>query len=89
MHAAVPYSSCELADWMSLEYVGPAADWDEEVVRGSIDDGGFSLWYLRNPKVVATLMVGRPADLDSACGLIASHADFTERRHLLQIPTPT
>jgi 3-phenylpropionate/trans-cinnamate dioxygenase ferredoxin reductase subunit len=85
-HTAVPYSSCELADWAPLEYVGPAATWDEEILRGSVDDGEFSLWYLRDAQVVAALMVHRPADLEAACGLIASRADFTDRRHLLTDP---
>ena len=29
-----------------MEYVGPAFEWDEEIVRGSIDEAEFSLWYL-------------------------------------------
>jgi 3-phenylpropionate/trans-cinnamate dioxygenase ferredoxin reductase subunit len=86
LHTAVPYSSCDLADWVSLEYVGPATTWDEEVVRGSVDDGEFSVWYLNDAQVVAALMVERPADLEPACGLIASRADLTDRRHLLTDP---
>ena len=35
----IPYFWSDLADWCTLEYVGPAASWDEEVVRGSIEDG--------------------------------------------------
>ena len=38
-HDVVPYFFSDLSDWASLEYVGPAAQWDAEVVRGSIDDG--------------------------------------------------
>ncbi len=30
----VPYFFSDLADWASLEYVGPATDWDEIVWRG-------------------------------------------------------
>ena len=35
----VPYFFSDLADWASLEYVGPAQDWDEEVWRGDRDAG--------------------------------------------------
>ena len=37
--AEVPYFWSDLADWCTLEYVGPAASWDEEVVRGSVATG--------------------------------------------------
>src|SRR4029079_15622744 len=30
-HDVVPYFFSDLCDWASLEYVGPAAAWDEEV----------------------------------------------------------
>ena len=33
----VPYFFSDLADWASLEYVGPAQDWDEEIWRGDRD----------------------------------------------------
>ena len=42
----VPYFWSDLSDWCTLEYVGPAAEWDREVVRGSIDDGEFTIFYL-------------------------------------------
>ena len=37
----VPYFFSDLADWTWMEYVGPAYEWDEEIVRGSLDDGEF------------------------------------------------
>ena len=30
-YEVVPYFFSDLADWASLEYVGPAAEWDEEI----------------------------------------------------------
>ena len=36
-HDVVPYFYSVLADWGELEYVGPASDWDEEIVRGSVE----------------------------------------------------
>ena len=43
----IPYFFSDLADWASLEYVGPAYEWDEVVWRGDPDAGEFSAWYLR------------------------------------------
>jgi 3-phenylpropionate/trans-cinnamate dioxygenase ferredoxin reductase subunit len=70
-HAEVPYFFSDLADWASLEYVGPAYEWDEEIVRGSIAQGSFCNWYLKGGRVLAALSVGRSEDLDHARRLIA------------------
>jgi 3-phenylpropionate/trans-cinnamate dioxygenase ferredoxin reductase subunit len=72
VHDAVPYFFSDLADWASFEYVGPARTWDEEVVRGSPQDGEFTIWYLDGGRVAAALSVGRTGDLDAARELIAS-----------------
>jgi 3-phenylpropionate/trans-cinnamate dioxygenase ferredoxin reductase subunit len=79
-HDVVPYFFSDLADWASLEYVGPAHDWDEEVVRGSIDDGEFSVWYLKNGRVAAALSVERSDDLEHARRLIAEKPDVSARK---------
>jgi 3-phenylpropionate/trans-cinnamate dioxygenase ferredoxin reductase component len=71
----VPYFFSDLADWASLEYVGPAADWDEEIWRGSREDGEFSLWYLRAGKVAGCLSLGRSEDLAEARRLIHEGTD--------------
>ena len=68
----IPYFWSDLADWCTLEYVGPASEWDEEVVRGSVDDGEFTIFYRDGGRVVAALTVGRSDDLDRARELIAS-----------------
>jgi 3-phenylpropionate/trans-cinnamate dioxygenase ferredoxin reductase subunit len=78
-HDVVPYFFSDLSDWASLEYVGPAYQWDTEVVRGSIDDGEFSVWYLDGGSVAAALSVGRSDDLKHARRLITSGADVGER----------
>jgi 3-phenylpropionate/trans-cinnamate dioxygenase ferredoxin reductase component len=71
-HDVVPYFFSDLADWASMEYVGPAYEWDEEVVRGSIDEGEFSLWYLQERRVKGCLSVGRSDDLEEAQELLVS-----------------
>jgi 3-phenylpropionate/trans-cinnamate dioxygenase ferredoxin reductase subunit len=72
--AEVPYFWSDLADWASMEYVGPAAEWDEEVLEGSLDSGSFGVTYLQGGRVVARLSVGGGGDLDEARRLIASGA---------------
>jgi 3-phenylpropionate/trans-cinnamate dioxygenase ferredoxin reductase subunit len=78
-HEVVPYFFSDLSDWASLEYVGPASSWDREIVRGSIDDGEFAIFYLSDGELVAGLSVGRPDDLEHARRLLTSHADLSER----------
>jgi 3-phenylpropionate/trans-cinnamate dioxygenase ferredoxin reductase subunit len=69
-HEEVPYFYSVLADWGELEYVGPAHDWDEEIVRGSMADGSFTIWYLTGGVMKAALTFGRSDELDHARRLI-------------------
>ena len=78
-HDVVPYFFSDLADWLSLEYVGPAYDWDEEILRGSLEEGTFTNWYLKRGCVQAALAVGRSDDLEQARRLIASGRVLEER----------
>ncbi len=71
----VPYFFSDLADWASLEYVGPASEWDTEIWRGSRDDGEFSVWYLKSGKVAGCLSVGRSEELAEARQKIYERAD--------------
>jgi 3-phenylpropionate/trans-cinnamate dioxygenase ferredoxin reductase subunit len=76
-YTEIPYFWSDLADWASLEYVGPASHWEHEEVRGAIDDGEFSIFYLdADRRVLAALSVGRSADLDEARELIRSHGSL-------------
>lgn len=85
-HDVVPYFFSDLADWVSLEYVGPAASWDRELVRGSLDDGAFSVWYLADGRVEGALSIGRSDDLEHARRLIASRAPLGDRADVLADP---
>jgi len=71
-HETVPYFFSDLADWGGLEYVGPAYGWDEEILRGSLADGSFTNFYLKDGRLAAALTVGRSDDLDHARRLIVS-----------------
>ncbi len=67
-HDVVPYFFSDLADWSSMEYVGPGSG--ETVVRGSLDDGDFTAFYVDDGRVVAALTVGRSDDLEHATRFI-------------------
>jgi 3-phenylpropionate/trans-cinnamate dioxygenase ferredoxin reductase component len=74
----VPYFFSDLADWASLEYVGPAQDWDEEVWRGDRDGGEFSVWYLKDGRVAGCLAVERSEELARARQMIAEGTEFSQ-----------
>jgi 3-phenylpropionate/trans-cinnamate dioxygenase ferredoxin reductase subunit len=71
----VPYFFSDLADWASIEYVGPAKEWDREVWRGSRENGEFSVWYLQGGKLAGCLSVGRSEDLAEARRMIHEGTD--------------
>jgi len=74
-YEVVPYFFSDLADWASLEYVGPAYEWDQEVWRGSAEEGEFSVWYLQDGRVAGCLSVERSEDLAEARRLLADRVD--------------
>ncbi len=76
-YTEVPYFFSDLADWASLEYVGPAHEWDEIVWRGEPDEANFSAWYIHDGKLAAGLSVGRSEDLVHARRLIADRVDIS------------
>lgn len=79
-HEVVPYFFSVLGDWGELEYVGPAHEWDEEILRGSLDEGAFTNWYLKDGAVKAALTFGRSDDLDAARRLIVDAGALNERQ---------
>ena len=70
-HDAVPYFFSDLSDWAAIEYVGPAHEWDSEVIRGSFDERAFTVFYLHSGVLQGALTVGRSDDLQTARRLIA------------------
>jgi 3-phenylpropionate/trans-cinnamate dioxygenase ferredoxin reductase component len=64
-HEEIPYFFSDLADWSAMEYVGPGKG--RVVVRGSMDDGDFTAFYMGDDgAVTAALTVGRSDDLEAA-----------------------
>ncbi len=82
-YEVVPYFFSDLADWASLEYVGPASGWDEALWRGDPDGGEFSVWYLKDGRVAGALSVGRPEDLAEARRLLADGVDVSAAREAI------
>jgi 3-phenylpropionate/trans-cinnamate dioxygenase ferredoxin reductase component len=82
----VPYFFSDLADWSSLEYVGPASEWDEVLFRGDPDSDEFLAWYLKDGKVAAALSVDRSEDLSHARRLLAAGTDVSADREKLTDP---
>ncbi len=76
-YAAVPYFFSDLSDWAGLEYVGLGGDWDGEVVRGALDEGEFSIWYLKGGRLAGALAVGRSEDLQHARRWISEATDLS------------
>jgi 3-phenylpropionate/trans-cinnamate dioxygenase ferredoxin reductase component len=75
-HTVVPYFFSDLADWSSMEYVGPGSG--DTVIRGSLDDGEFIAFYLDDGLVKAALSVGRSDDLDMARRFISEKTNVDE-----------
>ena len=82
----MPYFFSDLADWASLEYVGPARDWDEEIWRGDRDSGEFSVWYLKDGRVAGALSVERSEDLAEARRMLADRVDVSAAKAQIADP---
>ena len=85
-YEVVPYFFSDLADWASLEYVGPAQDWDEEIWRGDAESGEFLVIYLKDGKVAGALSVERSEDLGEARRLLAEGVDVSGAKDVLGDP---
>jgi 3-phenylpropionate/trans-cinnamate dioxygenase ferredoxin reductase component len=82
----VPYFWSDLADWTSMEYVGPATGWDEVWWRGRREDGKFTAWYVQDGRLVGALTVGRSDDLAAASRLLKEKTDITGLRARIEDP---
>jgi 3-phenylpropionate/trans-cinnamate dioxygenase ferredoxin reductase subunit len=78
-YSELPYFWTDLSDWCTAEWVGVTEAPEQEIVRGSVEDGAFSVLHLAGGRLVAALSVGRGEDLAHAQRLIASRADLSGR----------
>ena len=76
----MPYFWSDLADWLSLEYVGPASEWDEVWIRGSMEEGEFTAFYVQGARLAAAFTVGRSDDLAVASRLLKEKTDISGMR---------
>jgi 3-phenylpropionate/trans-cinnamate dioxygenase ferredoxin reductase subunit len=88
-YEVVPYFFSDLADWASLEYVGPATDWDEVVWRGDREAGEFAVFYLKDGKVAGALTVERSEDLAHARTLLAEGVDVADDKAKAMLGDPS
>ena len=70
-HDVVPYFFSDLADWASMEYVGPGSG--EPVVRGSMEEHDFTVFYVDDGEVKAAIAIGRSDDLEHARRFLTEH----------------
>jgi 3-phenylpropionate/trans-cinnamate dioxygenase ferredoxin reductase component len=59
---------------LNLQYTGYHTEWDELVVRGSIEDRNFLAFYIKEGRVLATVGVGRGDDVQRSASLIEAGA---------------
>ena len=85
-YEVVPYFFSDLADWAGLEYVGPAAEWDEEIWRGHAESGEFSVWYLKDGRVAGALSVERSEDLAEARRMLSDRVDVSAAKAAIADP---
>jgi 3-phenylpropionate/trans-cinnamate dioxygenase ferredoxin reductase component len=70
-HDVVPYFFSDLADWVSMEYVGPGSG--DVVIRGSLEEGEFAAFWIDDGRVAAAMSVGRSDDLEHARRFLSEH----------------
>jgi len=80
----VPYFWSDLADWASMEYVGPASEWDDVWIRGSLEDGAFTAFYVHGGRLAAALTVGRSDDLSAAARMLKENTDVSGMRSRIE-----
>jgi 3-phenylpropionate/trans-cinnamate dioxygenase ferredoxin reductase subunit len=59
---------------LNLQYVGYHTEWDELVVRGSLEDRSFLAFYVKAGRVLATVGVGRGEEVQRCIPLIEAGA---------------
>jgi 3-phenylpropionate/trans-cinnamate dioxygenase ferredoxin reductase subunit len=56
----------------NLQYAGFAMEWDDLVIRGSLQAREFTAFYVKDGRVLAAVALNRADDVESATALIAS-----------------
>ncbi|HEX6401348.1 MAG TPA: FAD-dependent oxidoreductase, partial [Actinomycetota bacterium] len=56
----------------SIQYAGNHREWDDLVIRGSLESRSFAAFYLLDGRIQAVVALDRPADVSDAMPLIAA-----------------
>ena len=66
----------------TIQYAGYHREWDDLVIRGSLESRSFAAFYMLDGRVQAVVSVDRPADVQDAMGIIRAGglADPTKLR---------
>jgi 3-phenylpropionate/trans-cinnamate dioxygenase ferredoxin reductase subunit len=64
----------------NLQYAGFHTEWDELVVRGSMDERNFVAFYRKDERVLAAVAVNRGKDLRRSISLIKAQAPVDAAR---------
>jgi len=59
---------------VNLQYAGYHTEWDELVVRGSLEDRSFLAFYVKDGRILATVGIGRGDDVQRCMSLIEAGA---------------
>ena len=64
----------------NLQYAGFAEDWDQKVVRGSLSERDFSMFYVKQGVVTASVGLNRGKDVRQSMRLIKSRTVVDQKR---------
>ena len=73
----VPWFWSEQYD-IKLQIAGISEIYDEEILRGSIEDKKFSLFYLKNEKLISVATINSPKDFNIGKKLITSQINLSK-----------
>ena len=75
-HDAIPYFWSDLSDWGGFEYVSAGRPEGDPVIRGSLDEGSFTAFWLADDdgRLLAAMTAGRSDDLDAARRMLRDRA---------------
>ena len=85
-YATVPYFFSDLSDWAGLEYVGLGGSFEQEILRGSPEEGAFSVFYLTAGKLSGALSIGRSEDLQHARRWVSEGTELADAAGALADP---
>ena len=58
----------------NLQYVGYHTEWDELIVRGSLEDRSFLAFYIKDGRVLAAVGIGRGEEVQRCAAIIEAGA---------------